>query len=186
MTGDHSATHSALGYMYQFKYGLVGALARMRQHGAVTVGIELIDDVTFHHDATPLEAIQVKHSINAPAALTDGSPQIWKTLEIWIQGRRTNTLEPDARLYLVTTSLASEGTAAWCVSPLDDSRPTLTPHMPRLGRRTCAASATHERRRRRPPPRRRSRHSPRGLVPHPLRYPSRGRPRELIGGHAHE
>lgn len=110
--------------MYQFKYALVGALRRMRETGTVAVGIELLDDVSFEHGAAPVEAIQVKHSIKAPAALTDGSPQIWNTLQTWMQAREQKTLEPDARLYLVTTSLASEGTAAWylCEATADPSK----------------------------------------------------------------
>ena len=44
--------------------------------------------------------------------MTDASPDLWKTLRIWFEGHSFGQIPPTANLYLVTTSIAPDGTAA--------------------------------------------------------------------------
>ena len=77
------------------------------------MSIETLDDVTFETtggNATDL--LQTKHHRKGTASLTDASPDLWKTLRIWFEGYASGQIPPTANLYLVTTGIAPDSSAA--------------------------------------------------------------------------
>jgi len=112
-TNSFSAADSANGYLYQVRVGLLWSIRRLRVGSEFQVSIETLDDVTFEdkHGA-PLELLQTKHHKNREASLTDASPDLWKTLRIWFEGRIGGQILAGTALHLLTTGVASAGSAA--------------------------------------------------------------------------
>jgi hypothetical protein len=112
-TSPFSAVDATLGYLYQVRSALLWTLRRLKDEPEFLVSVETLDDVTFETsggDATDL--LQTKHHNKAAAALTDASPDLWKTLRIWFDGKASGQIPLKANLYLVTTAVASKGSAA--------------------------------------------------------------------------
>jgi len=107
-----SAADSAMGYIYQARIGLLWALKRLKDGQDFVVSLETIDDVTFQTNGRPDELLQTKHHLTRPAALTDASSDLWKSLRVWFEGALGNTIPPQTQLYLLTTSSAGVGSAA--------------------------------------------------------------------------
>ena len=118
-TNQFSAADSALGYLYQARLGLLWALKRLKDDSDFVVSLETIDDVTFETNGRPDELLQTKHHLTRPAALTDASPDLWKSLRVWFEGAAANTIPPQTHLYLITTSKAGVGSAAAKLSQND-------------------------------------------------------------------
>ncbi|THD10207.1 ABC-three component system protein [Rhodanobacter lindaniclasticus] len=106
------AGDSALGYLYQIRLALLASLRRLARGQIFFLYLETLDDVTFEPSGSPLELFQLKHHIRSTANLTDASPDIWKTLRVWITGRSDGTIPRDARLCLVTTSPVTDHAVA--------------------------------------------------------------------------
>ena len=115
--GQYSAASSTLGYFYQCRYALLEALRRLPGGDRVSIGIETLDDVVFETDGSAVDVLQTKHHMNAHANLTDASPDLWKTLRIWIEGQTDGTIPQDAQFFLITTALCGNGTAAAYLRP---------------------------------------------------------------------
>jgi len=115
--GQYSAAPAALGYFYQCRYALLEALRRLPEGERICVGIETLDDVVFETDGSAVDVLQTKHHINAEATLTDASPDLWKTLRIWIEGQADGTIPLDAQFFMVTTAVCPDGTAAAYLRP---------------------------------------------------------------------
>ena len=113
MTGSpFSAVDATLGYLYQVRLALLWALRRLKTEPDFLVGIETLDDVTFEASGgDPRDLLQTKHHRNSSAALTDASPDLWKTLRIWFEGRGSGVIPTTANLCLITTSTAGAGSA---------------------------------------------------------------------------
>jgi hypothetical protein len=79
--------------------------------------METLDDVVFETDGSDVDILQTKHHINAEATLTDASPDLWKTLRIWIEGQADGTIPRDAQFFMVTTALCPDGTVAAYLRP---------------------------------------------------------------------
>ncbi len=112
-TSPFSAVDATLGYLYQVRSALLWALRRLKGESDFLVSIETLDDVTFENtvgNATDL--LQTKHHRKGVASLTDASSDLWKTLRIWFEGQMSGQIPPNANLYLVTTSIAPDSTAA--------------------------------------------------------------------------
>ena len=107
-----SAADSALGYLYQVRCALLWSLQRLKDEVEFEASIETLDDVTFENAETPAELLQTKLHKNRGADLSDSSPDIWKTIRIWISALNTGAITERTNLYLVTTENASEGTVA--------------------------------------------------------------------------
>jgi hypothetical protein len=107
-----SAADPAMGYLYQARLALLWALKRLKESSDFVVSLETIDDVTFETKGRPDELLQTKHHLTRAAALTDASPDLWKSLRVWFEGASGNTIPPQTHLYLVTTSSAGSGSAA--------------------------------------------------------------------------
>jgi len=115
--GKYSAVQSALGYFYQCRYALYEALRRLPEGERFCVGIETLDDVVFETDGSAVDVLQTKHHVKAEATLTDASPDLWKTLRIWIEGQADGTIPRDAQFFMVTTAVCPDGTAAAYLRP---------------------------------------------------------------------
>ncbi len=108
-----SAVDATLGYLYQVRSALLWALRRQKSEPDFLVSVETLDDVTFETTGgNPTDLLQTKHHRRGSASLTDASPDLWKTLRIWFEGHTSGQIPPTANLYLVTTSVAPDGTAA--------------------------------------------------------------------------
>lgn len=109
------ATSSLLGYVYQIRYGLLLSLKKMREvddPDDYLVSIETIDDIAFEHNGTPEELLQTKYH-SKPGNITDKSPDIWKTIRVWIETYKNNKLDfNNANLFLVTTQQIVSNTLA--------------------------------------------------------------------------
>jgi hypothetical protein len=112
-TSSFSAVDATLGYLYQVRSALLWALRRLKSDPEFLVSIETLDDVAFETaggDATDL--LQTKHHRKGTASLTDASPDLWKTLRIWFEGYASGQIPPTTNLYLVTTGIAPDRSAA--------------------------------------------------------------------------
>lgn len=109
---DYSSVDAALGYLYQVRSALLWTLRKLKVNPDFLVGIETLDDVAFETSiGDPRELLQLKHHRNSIGSLTDASPDLWKTLRIWFEGRASGTIPTTANLCLVTTGTASKGSA---------------------------------------------------------------------------
>lgn len=116
--GPFSAADSALGYLYQTRVALLWSLRRMKSRPDFSVSLETLDDVVFESTgADPAELLQTKHHLTRAAALSDASPDLWKSLRVWLEGSRTGAIAPDATLYLLSTSEAPDGSIASRLRP---------------------------------------------------------------------
>jgi len=111
-TNAYSAAPSALGYLAQVEYALLLVLRRLDQVLEFDIALETLDDIVFHDGESDLEQLQAKHRVDRTASLTNGSPDIWKTLHNWI-----DAAGPDATLTLFTNATAAQGTAAAHLRP---------------------------------------------------------------------
>lgn len=109
---DFSAAESAVGYLYQVRLALLSALHRLARDEAFALYLETLDDVVFETTGLALDLLQLKHHCDRAANLTDASPDLWKSLRVWMDGRAHGTIPPDARLFLITTSDIGSGSAA--------------------------------------------------------------------------
>lgn len=81
-----NASGSMLGYIYQIRYALLLSLKRLSDISdpdECNISIEKLDDVAFDRDGRPEELLQTKHHVEL-GNLTDRSPDIWKTIRIWV------------------------------------------------------------------------------------------------------
>jgi hypothetical protein len=108
-----SAVDATLGYLYQVRSALLWSLRRLKTEPEFLVSVETLDDVAFETvGGNPIDLLQTKHHKNGCGSLTDASPDLWKTLRIWFEGRASGAIPPTASLSLVTTGEAPSGTAA--------------------------------------------------------------------------
>jgi hypothetical protein len=115
MTGasKFSAADSALGYLYQVRVALLWSLRRLKTENDFTVSLETLDDVSFQKQGgAPAELLQTKHHLKQKAALTDGSPDLWKSLRVWFEGYANKLIPIGTELHLVTTGTAPDGSIA--------------------------------------------------------------------------
>ncbi|WP_061539459.1 ABC-three component system protein [Collimonas fungivorans] len=112
---------SMVGYLYQVRIALLWAIRRSRVSD-FTVSIETLDDVSFEVDGEPAAVLQAKHSLNAAASLTDFSPELWKTLRVWMVGLASGEVPLDTARFLIATADAPPGSAcaAMGISPERD------------------------------------------------------------------
>lgn len=112
-TSPFSAADPALGYLYQVRVALLWTLRRQKADPDFLVGIETLDDVAFETiGGEPTDLLQTKHHKVATGSLTDASPDLWKSLRIWFEGLVSGHVSETTSLFLITTGLANEGSAA--------------------------------------------------------------------------
>jgi hypothetical protein len=109
--GQHNASASAVGYLYQVNWCLVELLRNAANRPDQAISLETHDDVAWEKSGSPVELLQAKHHVGVSAGLGDKDTDIWRTLLVWM-----NTAQPadpqGPGLVLVTTSVAQAGTAA--------------------------------------------------------------------------
>src|SRR5689334_7496200 len=112
MAHAFSAGPQAIGYLYQARYALLALLQSHQEEASVL--IEGLDDIEIRDSASVTTLDQLKHHMKGTAALTDASPDLWKTLRIWSTQLAENAWDPTiVKLNLITTATASKETAAW-------------------------------------------------------------------------
>ena len=109
---DFSATDSALGYLYQIRVALVSSLQRLKRGEEFSTYLETLDDVVFSPPGSSPDLLQLKHHKEGGANLTDASPDLWKSLRVWIKGHADGSIPTDANLYLMTTSRISNSSSS--------------------------------------------------------------------------
>lgn len=99
-----------VGYLYQVRVALLWAIRKSRV-GDFSVSLETLDDVSFETAGDPIAVLQTKHSLNAASTLGDLSPELWKTLRVWLVGLQAGEVPAAASRFLISTAGASPGTA---------------------------------------------------------------------------
>ena len=119
------ATASMLGYIYQVRYGLYLGLKKMTEvedPDDFYIAIEALDDISFDKKGEPFELLQTKfHS--KPGNLTDKSPDLWKTIRVWVDSiQKGSTKLGDICFTLVTTETAKPNSVALSLCGIQKER----------------------------------------------------------------
>ena len=128
-----SAGDQALGYIYQFRYAL---LQTLRLPEKTVCYIEKDDDIDFSDPDEGRILASLKHK--APGdALTDLSPDFWKSVRIWLDFYLKNNISTESvSFYLFTTGTVVIGSLLEAFLPGATKDDTLPPRV----RRTLAGS----------------------------------------------
>ena len=115
------ASASALGYLFQCRYALLLALQKGDDLD-LGISVEKLDDVAFHEPPSSpdvaRELLQLKHHIGRRGTLGDGSPDVWKSLNIWSEAAQARRIDLSrVTLCLVTTSQANARNAVRLLRP---------------------------------------------------------------------
>jgi hypothetical protein len=116
-----NAGASMLGYLYQVRVALLWAI-RQSRIGDFSVSVETLDDVSFEANGDPIAVLQTKHSVLSTSGLSDLSPDLWKTLRVWMVGRISGEVPIVAAKFLISTSVISAGTACSALVPEGEGR----------------------------------------------------------------
>ena len=99
------------GYLFQCRLALLRGLQLLKKQPNAQISIEKFDDLAFEDDDYGQCLIQAKHHVN-PKSLADKSVDLWKTIRIWVESFRSNSLTAgNIKRVLITTAKASEGSA---------------------------------------------------------------------------
>jgi hypothetical protein len=114
---SHAAAGSAAGYLHQMQLALLELWERTPEDPGVAVSVEAGDDIEVRDadDATMI-FVQSKHHLG-DATLTDRSPDLWKTVSVWIDLLGANGSDMPPRLALYTTAVCAEESAAALLRP---------------------------------------------------------------------
>lgn len=95
-----------LGYIYQCEYALYHLLDRDNRTSQIS--IETLDDIVAGPLADPQALLQLKlHKPNGDGvirALTDRSPDLWKTIRVWATHIREKRIDPAKTTFLLLTT----------------------------------------------------------------------------------
>ncbi|WP_141723090.1 ABC-three component system protein [Micromonospora matsumotoense] len=138
-SGEHNASGSMVGYLYQADWCLLELIRRGPDRPDLAISLEMHDDVAWDEGGTPRELLQTKHHLNSNAGLGDKDKDLWKTVLVWINaGSPGDSHGP--RLGLVSTSVAADDSAAGLLRP--DERRKTDEALRRLDK--AAAESTNE------------------------------------------
>ena len=112
--GQHNASASAVGYLYQVNWCLIELLESAPVKPDQAISLETHDDVAWEESGSPVELLQSKHHAGVSTGLGDKDTDIWKTLLVWMNTARPADPQGPA-LILVTTSVAQPDTAAYAL-----------------------------------------------------------------------
>lgn len=140
MPTKFSAGPQALGYLYQARVAL---FLLCQAPDEAEARLEALDDIQIDGDlqGKTIELSQLKHHISRTANLTDASEDLWKSIRVWathVADRRFSL--SDARLFLITTATAPDGSVGSILRP-DTKRSPIAAEQ-RL--RTVAKTSTNE------------------------------------------
>lgn len=116
-SSSHSAPGQAAGYEYQRQLSLVLLAEALREDPKVAVRLEAIEDIDVISEIDSVSrSVQAKHHLD-DYTLTDRSPELWRTLRVWmdLEDALGNATLPN--LQLMTTSTAAPGTAVALLGP---------------------------------------------------------------------
>jgi len=120
------ASASMLGYLYQVRYGLYISLEKLLDvddPDQFNVSIEKLDDIGFDKEGTATELLQTKFH-GKPGNLTNRSPDIWKTIRVWVESIKNKKIELGrVLLTLVTTQSLTTDTIASYLSVGNERNP---------------------------------------------------------------
>jgi hypothetical protein len=104
-----------LGYIYQIRFALYLSLKKLSDLAdpeQFNVSIEKLDDIAFDSDGSPEELLQTKFH-GDEGNLNDRSPDIWKTIRIWVESIKSGEISlGNVMLSLVTTQAVAEESLA--------------------------------------------------------------------------
>lgn len=114
---DHSAAGSAAGFEQQRQLALVLLCESYARDPSVKVRLEAVEDIDIVSDVISIDArVQVKHHL-ADHTLTDSTPELWRTLTVWMDLAGSLPSGALPRLHLATTSFAHPESAAAILAP---------------------------------------------------------------------
>lgn len=107
----HSAAGPAAGFEQQRRLALVLLAEAYLREPSVKVSMETLEDIELSGPESSSGLIEVKHHLK-DHRLTDFSPELWRTLEIWIEAIREAAPEDWPSFFLMTTAIAAPDSAA--------------------------------------------------------------------------
>ena len=120
---SHEARAQMLGYLYQVRCALM--LLLESDTTTLKLFIEKFDDVSFENDTDPLALVQLKHHIDRAGNLSDRSPDLWRTIKIWVDAVEDSPdLLEKTRFIIITTAKAPLGSIASLLKMGDGGRDT--------------------------------------------------------------
>ena len=115
---SHAAAGSAAGYLHQMQLALLELWERTPEDPGISVSVEAGDDIEVREaGGATLVLVQSKHHLG-DAMLTDRSPELWRTLAVWIDVLQGHAHDKLPRLSLYTTAVSADGSAAALLRPL--------------------------------------------------------------------
>lgn len=118
----HSAAASILGYAYQVKSGLLELIRAAATRPDMLLSLEMYDDIAWENLTGLLALKQYKLHQKAEGHLGNSSDDLWRTLGVWLdRPAPADPLGPE--LWMVTTAIASDGSAAAMLRVGADRRP---------------------------------------------------------------
>lgn len=116
---------ATLGHLFQIRYALLLLLRAIREIGpTVEIALERTDDIEIGIPAEMMSLVQTKQhradEESRQVSLSNASPDLWKTIRVWSEGIRSGAIRlPDVHLFLVSTAVASPGSAAALLRPVN-------------------------------------------------------------------
>lgn len=108
---SHDATASLLGYVHQVRWGFLELLRSRTTEPDRVLSLEMHDDIAWENATSVTDLKQVKLHAKEVRSLGDSSPDLWRTIGVWLDhGRPADSHGP--ALTLITNSVATEGSAA--------------------------------------------------------------------------
>jgi hypothetical protein len=115
---SHAAASPALGYLYQSQWPLLELLRGSWDRPDLSITLEIFDDVAWEDQGTATQLLQLKHHAKSARSLGDMSPDMWRTLRVWLDG--VDVGDPSGpSLCLVTTQTAAPNGAAAALRPVE-------------------------------------------------------------------
>jgi hypothetical protein len=111
VTYDHTASGSALGYLFQVERALL-ELIRRSDETPLSLFMERLDDFELETARSALEILQTKHHVGASGDLSDMSVDLWRSIGVWVDVVSHTPGLGQVALVLLTTSSVPPGTAA--------------------------------------------------------------------------
>ena len=114
---SHAAAGSAAGYLHQMQVALIELWERTPGDPGVSLSIEAGDDIEVRDEEdAAMVFVQVKHHVG-DGTLTDRSPDLWRTVAVWIDLLEIHGADKLPRLALYTTAVCGDGTAPMRLRP---------------------------------------------------------------------
>lgn len=114
---SHAAAGSAAGYLHQMQMALLELWERTPQDPGVSVSVEAGDDIEVRDsDGASMVLVQSKHHLG-DATLTDRTPDVWRTIAVWIDVLKGHSGDTLPRLALYTTAICAEGAGVALLRP---------------------------------------------------------------------